>query len=123
MGSITCVSRRGGDDLSSGRCHERTHHNRVRLGHGLTTTGCTHPRRVYACLDQIGVSTLEPCDLHLATITSMVCRHLSRVVRSMASMFHRLLLSAFENRRHPLTAAHTHGLQPVAGVTALHFVQ
>src|SRR5215216_6489354 len=88
MGSITCVSRRGGDDLSSDRCHERTHHNRVRLGHGLTTIGCTHPRRVYACLEQIGVGTLEPCNLYLATITSMVGRHLSHGVRSMPSMFH-----------------------------------
>src|SRR2546422_11128442 len=32
-------------------------------------------------------------------------------------------LPAFEDRRHPLTAANAHGLQPVACVTPLHFVQ
>jgi hypothetical protein len=70
----------------------------------------------------MGVGVLEPCDLHLATITSMVCRHLSRVVRSMPSVFHLMPLPALENRRYPLTPTHTHGLQPVAGVTPLHFV-
>jgi hypothetical protein len=38
------------------------------------------------------------------------------------SMFHLMPLPALENRRHPLAPAHTHGLQPVAGVTPLHFV-
>src|SRR5262245_61655727 len=32
-------------------------------------------------------------------------------------------LAAFENRRDPLATTDTHGLQPVACVTPLHFVQ
>src|ERR671918_1700321 len=31
--------------------------------------------------------------------------------------------AAFENRRHPLATTDTHGLEPIAGITPLHFVQ
>jgi hypothetical protein len=41
---------------------------------------------------------------------------------TLPSMFHFMPLPALENRRHALAPAHTHGLQPVAGVTPLHFV-
>jgi hypothetical protein len=45
------------------------------------------------------------------------------VMRSMPLVLRLLPLPALENRRDPLATTHTHGLQPVACITPLHFVQ
>jgi hypothetical protein len=82
-----------------------------------------HAPPPHASLDQAGMGLLrKPLPLTSA-ITSNVCRHTSSVVESMPSGLCLVPLPPLENRRHPLAATDTHGFQPVARITPLHFVQ